>query len=210
MSRAELKSQAKKVLKGKVFTFFLILLVPSLAFSIISAATAGFGAIAVVLVAGALEYALSVIFLTSLRKNTAPKFEDLFLGFKDNNFGRTLEAYVRIIFFTVLWSLLFFIPGIIKGIAYSQTFFLMADDKKLTAGEAQKKSIELMNGHKMDYFILQLSFFPWLLLVGLTLGFALIYVGPYMQLTLTAFYDKIKGGSSSHHDHTKAEEAILA
>jgi uncharacterized membrane protein len=174
--------------------------------SAVSGATMGFGGLLVILVAGALEYALATIFLGCLRKDNDPKFEDLLLGFKDNNFARTLEAYIRMVVFTFLWSLLFIIPGIVKGIAYSQMFYLMADDKKLTAGEAQKKSMDLMNGHKMDYFVLQLSFLPWILLVGITFGLAFIYVGPYMELTLAAFYDKIKGGSK----HGKAQEAELA
>ena len=204
MNRAELKERAKKVLNGKVFILFLILIVPSIVFSLVSAT--GYGAIVTILLAGALEYALAVIFLGSLRKGGNPKFEDLLVGFKDNNFGRTLEAYVRMVVFTFLWSLLFFIPGIVKGIAYSQMFYLMADDKNLTAGEAQKKSMDLMNGHKMDYFMLMLSFLPWILLTGITFGLAFIYVGPYLQLTLTAFYDKIKGEGK----HTKAQEAVLA
>lgn len=204
MNRVELKERAKKVLNGKVFILFVILIVPSLIFSLVSAT--GWGAIVTILLAGALEYALAVIFLGSLRKNNEPKFEDLLAGFKDNNFARTIEAYVRMVVFTFLWSLLFVIPGVVKGIAYSQMFFLMADDKKLTAGEAQKKSIDLMNGHKMDYFMLMLSFIPWILLVGITFGLAFIYVGPYLELTLAAFYDKIKGEGK----HTKTQEAILA
>jgi uncharacterized membrane protein len=206
MNRVELKDQAKKVLNGKVFAFFLVLFVPSLVMGVVSGVTAGFGSIATILVAGALEYALAVIMLGSLRKNTAPKLEDLLLGFKDNNYGRTLEGYLRMVIFVFLWTLLFIIPGIIKGIAYSQMFYLMADDKKLSAGAAQKKSMELMNGHKMDYFVLMLSFIPWLLLVSITFGLAFIYVGPYMELTMAAFYEKIKGEGR----HAKTEEAVLA
>ncbi|MCL2038444.1 DUF975 family protein [Candidatus Saccharibacteria bacterium] len=195
MNRAELKTQAKKVLSGKVFNFFLILFLPTLVFSLIGLTV--WGSLAVFILGGALAYALAFIFLTSLRKNTQPKLDDLFAGFKNNNFGRTLEGYLRVVFFTFLWSLLFIIPGIIKGLAYSQTFYVLADNKDITAGEAQKKSIAIMNGHKMDIFVLYLSFLPWILLVGITFGLAFIYVGPYMELTLAAFYDKIKSNAKS-------------
>ncbi|MDR0979768.1 MAG: DUF975 family protein [Candidatus Nomurabacteria bacterium] len=204
MNRVELKNQAKKVLTGKVFILFLIMFVPSLIISL--ASYTGWGAVVTILVSGSLEYALSLIFLNVLRKNTEPKFEELLAGFKDNNFGRTLEAFVRMMVFTFLWSLLFVIPGIIKAISYSQMFYLMADDKKLSAADAQKQSMAMMEGHKMDYFVLSLSFILWAILCGITFGLAFIYVGPYMQLTYTAFYDKLKGTGS----HAKAKEAKLA
>ncbi|MCL2002355.1 DUF975 family protein [Candidatus Saccharibacteria bacterium] len=204
MNRVELKDRAKKALNGKVFAFFLVLFIPSLIMSLIGAT--GWGAIAAILVAGSLQYAMSFIFINSLRKNTSPKLEDLLAGFKDNNFGRSLEGYVRVVVFVFLWSLLFVIPGIIKAIAYSQMFFLMADNKGMTAGEAQKKSMAIMNGNKMNYFVLMLSFLPWVLLVAITFGLAFIYVGPYMELTLAAFYDKIKGEGK----HAKTPEAAIA
>ena len=109
------------------------------------------------------------------------------------NWGRATWAMIRVGFFTFLWSLLFIIPGIIKSFAYSQTLLILADNPKMTAGEAQAKSIEMMNGHKMDYFVLGLSFIPWLLLVGITFGIASIYVMPYMETTYVNFYKEISG-----------------
>jgi uncharacterized membrane protein len=204
MNRVELKTRAKKVLKGKIFNFFLIIFLPTVAFSVVS--LTGWGAIVTVILGGALAYAMAVIFLTSIRKDTQPKIEDLLVGFKDNNFGRTLEAYLRYIVFIFLWALLFVIPGVIKMLSYSQMFFILAENKGMSAGEAQKKSMALMDGHKMDLFVLYLSFIPWILLVMITFGIAIVYVGPYMELTLAAFYDKISSGKS----RAKTPEAALA
>lgn len=61
--------------------------------------------------------------------------------------------------FTFLWSLLFFIPGLVKGLAYSVAPYILAINPDVTASEAIAKSMKLMNGHKMELFILQLSFF---------------------------------------------------
>ena len=80
------------------------------------------------------------------------------------------------------------IPGVIKAISYSQMFYLMADNPEMTAAEAQAKSMELMNGHKAEYFVLQLSFIGWIFLAALTLGILYIWLLPYMQTTYANYY----------------------
>ena len=94
--------------------------------------------------------------------------------------------------FTFLWSLLLVIPGIIKAYAYSMSFYILADNPELTASEALAKSQSLMRGHKMELFILELSFIGWFFLIGLTFGLAAIYVAPYMEATMANFYNSIK------------------
>ena len=72
------------------------------------------------------------------------------------------------------------------------SFYILADNPELTAREALSKSKEMMNGHKWDLFVLQLSFFWWYLLVGITFGIAAIYVTPYISATTANFYNSIK------------------
>ena len=69
--------------------------------------------------------------------------------------------------------------------------FLLAENPKMDAATAQKKSMELMEGHKMELFVLNLSFIPWYLLVAITFGLASIYVVPYVRTTLALFYKNI-------------------
>ena len=57
-----------------------------------------------------------------------------------------------------LWGLLLIIPGIIKGIAYSQAFYVYLDNPELTASECIKESEDIMDGFKTDYFVLSLLF----------------------------------------------------
>ena len=144
------------------------------------------------IVEAVLTYGLISELLKFTRKKGDPKIGDAYsAGFA--NWARATWATIRVAVFTFLWSLLFVIPGIIKGLAYSQTMLVLADNPKMTAKEAQAKSIELMNGHKMDYFKLGLSFIPWLLLVCFTLGIASIYVMPYMETTMVNFYKELSG-----------------
>ena len=49
-----------------------------------------------------------------------------------------------------------------------------------------------MKGHKLEFFILELSFILWAFAIVFTLGIAAIYVEPYMQLTFANFYHNIK------------------
>nr|WP_268872746.1 DUF975 family protein [Paucilactobacillus hokkaidonensis] len=91
-----------------------------------------------------------------------------------------------------LWSLLLFIPGLIKGYSYSQTLYIYFDHLK--KGQQVKvincitESRKLMDGHKMNLFILQLSFIGWMLLAGLTRGIGYLWLEPYMAIAVIAFY----------------------
>jgi uncharacterized membrane protein len=50
----------------------------------------------------------------------------------------------------------------------------------------------MMDGHKMEAFVLLLSFILWFFLIGITFGIAAIYVVPYLNATMVNFYNKIK------------------
>jgi uncharacterized membrane protein len=115
--------------------------------------------------------------------------QEVFACFKD--FARWLLFFVLVSIKTLLWSLLFIIPGIIAALNYSQAIYLMLDDPELRPSDAIKKSIELMRGHRAEYFVLELSFVLWGLLVVVTFGLAMFFVGPYMELTMTQFYRQL-------------------
>lgn len=114
---------------------------------------------------------------------------DLFDGFYRP--GRILLAQFIInvkIFFGVLC---FVIPGIMMSYSYTQTFRVLADDPDVTASEAINLSRDMMRGNRMDYFMLQLSFFFWLLLGAFTYDITSIYLNPYMTCASSFFYEDI-------------------
>ena len=104
-------------------------------------------------------------------------------------------AYVLISVFTFLWSLLLIVPGIIKALSYSQTYYILADAQasgvEMSATEAIKTSQELMKGHKWEFFCLQLSFLGWMILANLTFGIGWLWLGPYMSTTKACYYDYV-------------------
>ena len=93
--------------------------------------------------------------------------------------------------FIFLWSLLLIVPGFIKTLSYSMTPFILADHPELTAKQAIRRSMELMDGHKTDLFCLSLSFIGWSFLCVLTMGIGLLWLNPYMNAAYAAFYREI-------------------
>lgn len=110
----------------------------------------------------------------------------------NKNVGRYIGTMALTYLYTILWSLLFLIPGIIKGYSYYLVPYILSDNPELSYNQAIDESRRLMDGRKMEMFIYDFSFFFWLLLSGLTLGIAGIYVIPYIQLTTASIYLDIK------------------
>ena len=202
LSRAELKQQAKEQLKGNVGSYFLVLLAylgvsfaVGLVGGLLSLIFPLLGTVAMYVALPPLMIGFYMVFLNGTYGDQ-PKASTLFEGYKKEYFGKSIILYFLVLIFTCLWSLLLVIPGIIMAFAYSMSWFVLAENPNMTAREAIRESKEIMNGHKMDFFVLSLSFIPWILLVYVTLGIASIYVMPYMQLTITNFYHNIKRQSA--------------
>lgn len=139
-------------------------------------------------------FALGVaLFTLNISRNKEIKFEQIFEGFK--RFGDGLIAYLLILIHVLLWSLLLIVPGFIKAISYSMTYFIMIDEPTLAPKEAMDKSKQMMEGFKMKYFKLILRFFGWSLLCILTLGIGFIFIIPYMNVSNAKFYEDIKNNT---------------
>ena len=188
MNRAEIKSLAKQQIKGNIGTLFLVSLVVALvsyALNLIPVA----GSIASALLSPALSLAVIVIYL-KMTAGQKPAVGDVFSKF--DQFWPAFKVSFLSGLFIILWSLLFWIPGIVKAYSYSMANYILAENPGIGAREAITRSRAMMDGHKMELFVLELSFIGWLLLVGITFGIAAIWVGPYMNATMANFYNKIK------------------
>ena len=188
LTRAELKQQAKEQLKGNLGMLFLCTLIVT-AISFVIALIPVVGTVATYIIAPPLSLGLIMVYL-SVTYGEKVEIGTLFNGFQC--FGKSILLYILITIFTLLWSLLFIIPGIIKAYSYSMAFYILAENPDMTAKEALNESKLIMNGHKMELFVLQLSFISWILRTCITFGIVGIYVYPYMQLTTTNFYHNIK------------------
>lgn len=193
MNRMTLKERAKEQIRGKIWDLFLVTLIVSLiagAVNGILTLLPGIGAIGALVITAPISISVFKIYLDLVNENKTPVIADIFYGYSD--FGSSVLVVIITALFTFLWSLLFIIPGIVKAISYSQAYYIVAENKGMPAIEAINRSKAMMHGHKMDYFVLQLSFIGWELLGVITFGIAFIWIAPYMNATYANFYNSVK------------------
>jgi len=129
-------------------------------------------------------------YFLDLVRGKLPKVADIFLPYKDLGLGlKIIGTSIMQSIFLFLWFLLLFIPGIIKSLSYSQTYYLLKDHPEYSVFEAITESRKRMVGFKWKYFLLYLSFIGWGLLSILTLGIGFLWLAPYISTTLAVFYD---------------------
>ncbi len=129
-------------------------------------------------------------FMLNLVRRGNPDFEQIFSGFQ--RWGRATWTLVVYFVRILLWLLLLIIPGIIKMIAYSQMWYVLNDQPELTAGQALKRSEELMRGHKLDYLMFGLLLILLVLASALTLFIGLIWIAPWVAAAQARFYEEIR------------------
>ncbi|SFU70902.1 Uncharacterized membrane protein [Clostridium sp. DSM 8431] len=188
MDRVELKTAAKNQIKGNIGAYFVCMLVtavicgalecipkvgPIIAFIFVSPISLGFTHLAL-----------------GMTRGEKVHVKKLFESF--NDFERSLLVNLLVAIFTFLWSLLLVVPGIIKGLSYSMSLYILADNPDMTAKEAFEESKTMMEGHKLELFVLILSFILWDILTVVTCGIASIYVAPYKVATFANYYNKLK------------------
>lgn len=128
------------------------------------------------------------------------------------NYGGFVKALLLTDVYTMLWSLLFIVPGIIKGFySYRLVPYILIDDPNIGAKAAVTKSREMMNGHKWSTFVYDLSFIGWVLLSILTLGLlSIFYVGPYKRSSDAQLYKAIRDCGSMQYEAVPATEVETA
>ncbi len=187
LSNRELKQNAWNQLRKSYWMVLLVTLIVTALPTASSVAAVGF------VIAGPLLVGQAIYLIDMIENQTdGKKIELVIEGFK-RSFINSFVATLLVGIFTFLWSLLLIIPGIIKSLAYSMTPYIIADEPGIDALDAIKKSQEMMRGHKMELFMLSLSFIGWFLLGVLTFGIGMFFVLPYYQTTLANFYLELRG-----------------
>lgn len=130
-------------------------------------------------------------FLLKMHDGEEADVKDLFSQF--DRFGDGFLLSLLRGLFIALWTLLLIVPGIVKTYSYSMAHFIMAENPGMTPTEAITASKQLMDGHKLELFLLDLSFIGWALLSALTLGIGSLWLVPYRNAAQAAFYRDIAG-----------------
>ena len=182
MTRAELKANAKKSLRGQygesiilLVVFGLLTFLPMLIPILFENTSVESQRIATIIssllsvLVAALFSLGSISFFLKVSRGKKPSWEELFS--KTNLWVTCLVAIIMMSIFTSLWTLLLIIPGIIASYRYRLTPYVIVDNPKIGGLDAITKSKELMHGHKMDLFVLDLSFIGWNILAASPLAY---------------------------------------
>lgn len=186
-----LRENARKQLGGNIFSKNWLLLLAMWFISgalMASLSSTGVGSI---LISGFLYYGLARITVLLVRGKPEADFSDLLCGVKEK-WDQVLLLGLLTNIFTALWSLLLFIPGIVKSYAYALAPFIQQDAEDKDWKKCLDKSISMMQGYKWQLFCLDLSFIGWYLLGALCLGIGVIFVTPYHQQARANFYEALR------------------
>jgi uncharacterized membrane protein len=183
---AELRSLAREQLKGCWVTALGLCLL----YSLIICVSSFFAGLGPFIVGGPLCLGLSGYFLRKVRGEPA-LVANLFDGFNES-FGRSILLNLFLAIFLLLWSLLLFIPGIVKTFSYSMAYYILRDNPGMKALDAITASKKMMSGHKWRLFCLYFSFIGWALLCTLSLGIGFLWLMPYMAQSVANFYEDLK------------------
>lgn len=195
MTRAELKLDAKNKMY-KNYGLLLATMGIAVLGNIITTASAAvvgpFAALVSFVVTACIELSTAYACL-KISKEGKADFEDLITPLKENLLEKLLTIFLARIY-VFLWSLLFVIPGIIKGFSYSQLLYILVEDgQNIYYNDAITKSRQIMDGHKMELFVLELSFILWGIGTVITFGILGLYTVPYMSLTMSNYYLSLTG-----------------
>lgn len=114
----------------------------------------------------------------------------------DNHYKNITKTMFFRDLYTILWTLLFIIPGIVKSYEYQMIPYLLAENPQMSREQAFAESKRMMSGQKWRAFVLDLSFIGWNILSAITLGIlGIFYVQPYMDATHAALYEALRYGT---------------
>ena len=117
---------------------------------------------------------------------------ELVAGFKRNYKNVVWTMFLHDLYIA-LWTCLLIIPGIIKCYSYRMVPFILAENPRMPSNQIIQQSKKMMNGHKLETFLLDLSFIGWEFLSIITLGIVrVLWTEPYYFQTNTKLYKSLK------------------
>ena len=173
--------------------------------------------------AGKLGYAK---FNLNLVDHKYADFHDLFSQFHRWTTGFCMNFLMGL--YTILWTFLFIVPGIIKAYSYAMTPYILSEHPDMTANEAITESRRIMDGNKWRLFCLSISFIGWDILCALPaiisgsimtviavrtesvamliatvpvvilMSAGILFLRPYREAAYAAFYRDVSGAAQEN------------
>lgn len=109
-------------------------------------------------------------------------------------------------FVSVIGYIACIIYVIVKGYLYSLSYYILNDNPDMTGKEIVETSEKLMKGNRWRFFWLGLTFIGWSILAGLTLGIGMLWLMPYVMVSMICFYEDLAGKKAETNTEPKTEE----
>ena len=138
-----------------------------------------------------LSLGISAAYLNFIRGSEL-KLENMFCAFSSPLYFRSVVLGLLTAVYTFLWALLLIVPGIIKALSYSMAPYILIDNPDMTGEEAICESLRMMDGHKMDLFLIWLGYLGIVILSALLLFIPMLWIYPYYMSVFAKFYDELK------------------
>ncbi len=192
-TRAELKSRAKAGLKNYYWMAFLVGIVSGIVISFGGGLIGLLGLIPIIgwiacpiigLIFGAvMGTGVCSYFVKSTRNGSDAGMGEIFSGMQGGKMGTIASVAI----FYWLWQLVP-ILNIIKRYELYMVYYLASEFPEKSRKEIFELSKRMMDGNKMNTFILELSFFGWGLLGLITCGIGMLFLAPYLNATVAELY----------------------
>ena len=180
---------------GIFFGVFAFVLVLALAFGI------AFAILGSIIGTGYVKFNLDLV-----DDHPFPEVKTLFHYFP--NWKKIAGANLLSGLYISLWSLLFFVPGIIAVYNYAMVRYIQAENPEMPARNVLAYSKALMYGNRWRLFCLEMSFFGWTLLCILSFGIGFLWLAPYQSAAMAAFYRDISRTSKALETPTPQPESL--
>ncbi len=118
--------------------------------------------------------------------------KDLLFLLRVKKWFKATRTMARVVLYEFLWGFTI-VGGIIKRYAYFLVPYIVAENPDINGKDAIKLSSEMMYGHKMECFIIDMSFIGWELLGMFTFGLSnLFFTDAYKVAVFSEYYVRIR------------------
>lgn len=103
-------------------------------------------------------------------------------------FNATKNISMDLLIPCAIAQLVLIVVYLYAALSLSQCYFLVLDFPQYDAWQIIKLSHKIMSGHKLRFLLLEISFFPLILLTIPTFGIGVLWLSPYMYMTYAVFF----------------------
>lgn len=139
-----------------------------------------------------LEFGLLLMFFFFVKEAKVMEMKDVFCAFNGTYYWKSIGVNVLMVIYIFLWMLLLIVPGIVKALSYSMAPYIIAENPEMSCEEAIQRSMKMMDGHKMELFVLALCGVGLCLLSAVTLFIGLLWIMPWLSVVSAKFYFAVK------------------